>query len=357
MSHRRAGLALALAMSLAGSSCALVGVAPQCGGMSLIAEFEQVGDLVKNANVQASDVEVGRIQDISLDGFTARVTMCIDEGQRIPADVQATVRTTSLLGEKFVELSPRTEGPPYLESGDVIGVEDTGKASELEDVFAQLATILGSGNLEQLNRFTSSQARILEDHTGDVREVLARLRRFTGLLADKKDQVGAAVDSLDSVAQTILADQGTLETFLETFAGSSKVLNEQKQELQDLLFALDRFTKISVQLLGQTEGGLNKQFARLRPGLRTLAANSADLDEALRTLATFLQWFPESMPGDYLQLDVCQAMPESFGQGTTCPQNDRTDDPDRASRSGAPAPPATGRGIELILRQPLRGAD
>ncbi len=341
----------------------MVGLSPQCEGSMLIADFEQVGDLVQNANVQSSDVEIGRIQNIELAGFTARVEMCIDEGQKIPADVEAIVRTTSLLGEKFVALEPNSEGPPYLQDGDVIGLDQTSKASELEDVFAKLAGVLGAGNLEQINRFTASQATILRDNTDEVREVLSRLRRFTDLLAGKKDQFGRAVDSLDAVAQTILADEGTLEQFLETFADASGVLNEQKEELQDLLFSLDRFTKISVQLLAETEGGLNEQFKKLRPVLRTLVANSGNLEEGLQTLATFADWFPESMPGDYLQLDVCQAAPDMYAPGTTCPQNDQTDDPDARRRSGPPQS-SDGAGaatfvpadaVELILQRPLKG--
>jgi hypothetical protein len=58
------------------------------------------------------------------------------------------------------------------------------------------------------------------------------------------------------------------------------------------------------------------------------------------------------MPGDYLQLDVCQAVPDSFGQGTTCPQSDQNDDPKAAA--GGTAPPARND-LDLILQQPLRG--
>ncbi len=347
-------LLLVLGATLA-SSCAALGYPGRCGGTQVIANFDQVGDLVEAANVQSSDVIIGAVEKIELKGWEAAVTLCLDEGERIPEDVQAVIRTTSLLGEKFVDLRPQSEGPPFLEDGAVIGIEDTSKATELEDVFAQLATILGAGNLEDLNRFTAAQADILRDNAGELRTVLAELHEFTDTLATRKDDIAGAIDSLDAVARTIVADQGILERFLDSFAGSSGVLADQKTSLQDLLFSLDRFTQISVRLLEQTEAGLNEQFAKLRPILRTVVENSDLVRETLQTLAVFAQWFPESMPGDYLQLDVCQAVPESYGQGTTCPQNDQIDDPDLRAPGGDGSSGASNS-IELILRRPLEGS-
>lgn len=351
--RRTALLALA---ALLGTSCAALGYAGKCEGTSVIASFEQVGDLVEAANVQSSDVVIGTVQEIELKGWNAAVTMCLDEGQQIPADVEARIRTTSLLGEKFVDLRARSEGPPYLDDGAVIGVEDTGKATELEDVFAQLATILGSGNLEDLNRFTASQADILRDNATELRTVLAELREFTDTLAVRKDDIAAAIDSLDHVAREVVADQGILRRFLASFAESSGVLADQKGSLNELLFSLDRFTRISVRLLEATESGLDEQFEDLRPVLRTVVRNSGRVREAIQTLAVFSQYFPESMPGDYLQLDVCQALPEQYGEGTTCPQAEGVDDPDeRRGQEGAGAGEMSD--LERLLRKPLEDAD
>lgn len=344
-------IAALLAAATLTSSCALVGAAPRCKGSEVIAHFEQVGDLVKNANVQSSDVQVGTIQDIELDGWQARVTMCLDPTEEIPADVKAVVRTTSLLGEKFIDLQVLSQGAPYLEDGDVLDVDQTGKASELEDVFAKLASILGTGNLEQLNRFTHAQATILRDNTGKLRNLLDRLHRFTGLLAERKGKVAASVDSLDAVARTLLDEQGILQDFLSSFADASGVLVDQKEGLESVLRSLDRFSAISVQLLRQTETGLNTQFQDLRPVLRTLVENSAKLREGLQTLSTFVEWFPQTMPGDYLQLDVCQALPEGFAQGSTCPQSLANDDPDSTSGSASTA----SSSVEYILNRPLGG--
>ena len=341
-----------LVISVTASSCAVLGFKSDCKGTEVIANFEQVGDLVVNANVQSSDVEIGTISDIELDGWNARATMCLQGDQDISKNSEAIVRSTSLLGEKFIDLRPSVKEPPYLEDGDVIDVDRTSKATELEDVFARLATILGTGNLEQLNRFTSAQAKILRNHSGDLRTVLSDLRSFTDVLASSKEDLGLAVDSLDSVSQNILDDSGVLKDFIRSFADSSGVLANQKNALQDLLFSLERFSDISVQLLKETEAGLNSQFDDLRPVLRVAVKNSQNLSKGLKTLATFTKWFPESMPGDYLQLDVCQASPDDYDEGLTCPQSDQLDNPGAKSAGGITSTPPSSS-IESILERPL----
>ena len=358
---------LLLAIGLVSTSCAALGVGGSCDGTSLIGEFEQVGDLVENANVQSRDVEIGTIDKIELDGWTARVHMCIDKGEEIPVDASAVVRTTSLLGEKFIDLSSTTQNPPYLESGDIIPLARTGKATELEDVFARLATILGAGNLEDINTFTKSQREILEGNTDNLRTLLTDLRSFTDTLASRKGDISSAIDSLDDVSTTVLADRETLTRFLDSFGDSAQVLSDQKEGLQELLLALDEFSSVSLRLLDATEEGINKQFDRLRPVLQTAVANSDNIVKALQTLATYTEWFPESMPGDYLQLDICQALPHEYNQGVTCPQNAKTDNPDLRPGAGEEEPPADqGSGnvtddsesvIEHILRRPLEVSD
>jgi phospholipid/cholesterol/gamma-HCH transport system substrate-binding protein len=352
--------ALGLVAALLGTGCSVIGITAACDGTEIIGMFEQVGDLVPNANVQSSDVEIGTISTIELDGWEAKVTMCLDAGEQIPENTEFVVRTTSLLGEKFVDIQSQSEGPPYLEDGAIVGVENTSKATELEEVFAQLASILGTGNLEQLNRFTAAQADILRNRGGELREVLSRFHQFTEVLNRRRTDIANSIDSLDSVARTVVGDSSTLQRFLRTFAGSSRVLENQKEELQRLLVALDRFTIVSVQLLDSTEQGLDSQFRDLRPVLRTAVANSGNLRETLRTLATFSQWWPETMPGDYLQLDVCQAPPEHFGPGTTCPQNIDNDDPDSPDAAGDGASGDAGsvydNPIDYILRTEISEA-
>jgi phospholipid/cholesterol/gamma-HCH transport system substrate-binding protein len=133
-----------------------------CGGsgMKITATFDDVGDLQKRHSVQVADVRVGSISSIKLtDDYKAKVTMSVDQGTKIPADSQAVLRTTSLLGEKFIEIRPRgnpTQGP-YLSDGAVI--KDTLEAPELEFVAEEAVQVLGAVNASDLATITETGAQ------------------------------------------------------------------------------------------------------------------------------------------------------------------------------------------------------
>ncbi|HEY7875924.1 MAG TPA: MlaD family protein, partial [Actinomycetota bacterium] len=160
---------------------------------TVVAYFQDVGDLVERASVQYNDIEIGRVTDIELalaeDDMVARVTMRLSDKVRMPSDdLGATVRQTSLLGEQFIELDPAVSGPPYVEPGDrvTIPVARTDRLVDVETFLGDLAGFIGGGGLEDLNRFTHAQALILEDRGERFGQTLEELERFTAVLADRK---------------------------------------------------------------------------------------------------------------------------------------------------------------------------
>ncbi len=67
--------------------------------------FRDVLDLVPQSTVKVNDVNVGKVTDVRLDGFTADVTVQLRKDTELPDNAVATIRQTSLLGEKFVSLA------------------------------------------------------------------------------------------------------------------------------------------------------------------------------------------------------------------------------------------------------------
>ena len=79
---------------------------------SVTIEFADVVDLVPQSLVKVDDVPVGAVSAIAVDPATwnARVTVDVNGDVTLPANATAQVRTTSLLGEKFVELGRARAG-------------------------------------------------------------------------------------------------------------------------------------------------------------------------------------------------------------------------------------------------------
>jgi len=75
-------------------------------GYDVYALFSNSGGLKKGSSVMIAGVEVGRIKNVSLEDYQARVVMNVAEGIEIQEDAIASIKTRGLIGEKFVEITP-----------------------------------------------------------------------------------------------------------------------------------------------------------------------------------------------------------------------------------------------------------
>jgi phospholipid/cholesterol/gamma-HCH transport system substrate-binding protein len=87
--------------------------------VTLVARFSSIGDLRKAAPVRIAGVNVGQVGKIQLADYVARIELLIDSDVKIPSDTIASIRTSGLLGEAFVSLSPGGSDR-ILRNGDTI---------------------------------------------------------------------------------------------------------------------------------------------------------------------------------------------------------------------------------------------
>ncbi len=90
-------------------------------GYKVIARFEKVDGLRDGADVRMSGIRVGQITNMRLDGETylAVVEMEIDEAVQLPDDSSAEIVSESLLGGRFMSLSPGGSGVFLAAGGEV----------------------------------------------------------------------------------------------------------------------------------------------------------------------------------------------------------------------------------------------
>ena len=102
--------------------------------------FNNLSGVSKNGRVEIAGVRVGSIASIELNQhFQAIAQLDIYEGILLDDDTIAAVKTSGLIGDRFIELIPGGSGI-YLESGDYI--VDTQSSLDLESLISKFG--LGS---------------------------------------------------------------------------------------------------------------------------------------------------------------------------------------------------------------------
>ncbi|WP_232676127.1 MCE family protein [Nocardioides sp. R-C-SC26] len=289
--------AVALAGALALSGCDFdVYHLPLPGGtdvgsdpMTVTAEFSDVLDLVPQSTVKVSDVSVGKITDVDLDGYTAVVTMELRNDVDLPEDTVAAIRQTSLLGEKFVSLSAPAGGgsAERLADGDRIDLDRTGRNPEVEEVLGALSMVLAGGGVAQLKTITTELGKALEGREDSARSVLTQIADLMGELDDNKDDIVDAIESLNRLAVSVRQQQDSIDAALEELPSALRSLDSQREDLVNMLTALDRLGQVGVRVIKRSKVATIQSFRQLQPVLTQLADSGDDLVNAFNVFLTF----------------------------------------------------------------------
>jgi phospholipid/cholesterol/gamma-HCH transport system substrate-binding protein len=264
--------------------------------------FTDVLDLVPQSNVKVNDVAVGKVVAVSLQGWTAKVKVKVNGDVKLPANARAAITQTSLLGEKFVELSqPLSQPEGQLKSGDTIPLSATGTAPEVEEVLGSLALLLNGGGLQQIQVITSELNKALHGNESAVRDLLVQMNSFVGSLDTQKDKITNALVNINQLAVTLNRQKQSLTNALDTFPQALKILADDRSKFTTLLQSLANLGTVATRLINATQTALTSGLQSLEPVLEQLTAAGSDLPKALKFLLTFP--FPIGKTTDFVRGD------------------------------------------------------
>jgi phospholipid/cholesterol/gamma-HCH transport system substrate-binding protein len=306
----RIRMSAVLVVMLALAGCGVQGVTLPGGagrdGYRVTVQFGDVLDLVPQAAVKVDDVTVGSVDRIRLVDFTAEVGLQIERGVRLPDNTVASIRQSSLLGEKFVSLGPPTGTPAQgrLSDGDVIPLARSGRSIEVEEVFAALSLLLNGGGIEQLRTINRELSAALSGREDKLRSLLTQLDMFVGGLDDQKADIIRALEGLDRLTATLNAQQQTIATALDDIGPGLRVLADQRVQLVQMLQALSKLGVVGTRVIKASREDTLADLRALQPILDQLARAGNYLPKALEIMLTFP--FPRTIQdgvrGDFTNL-------------------------------------------------------
>ena len=271
-------------------------------------EFRDVLDLVPQSAVKVDDVTVGAVEKVELDGWHARVRLRVADSVKLPANAVAELRQTSLLGEKYVALSPPTGTASVgrLRDGDRIPLSRSGRNPEVEEVLSALSALLNGGGVAQLKTITVELNKALDDRENRVRSLLKELNTFLGGLDDQRDDIVHAIKAVDRLAKRLGQEKKTIATALDTMPPALKVLADERGKLTKMLTALSNLGRTGTKVVTASHDDTVANLRKLRPILQQLNKAGNDLPNSLELLTTYP--FPrnavDAIKGDYVNLHL-----------------------------------------------------
>ncbi|MFD5794791.1 MCE family protein [Streptomyces diastatochromogenes] len=271
-------------------------------------EFRDVMDLVPQSAVKVDNVTVGAVEKVELDGWHARVRLRIADSVKLPGNAVAELRQTSMLGEKYVALSPPDGTQPVgrLRDGDRIPLSRSGRNPDVEEVLSALSALLNGGGVAQLKTITVELNNALDGRESRVKSLLKELDTFLGGLDDQRADIVRALKGVDRLAERLKKEKTTIAEAVDTMPPALKVLADQRRDLTKMLTGLSRLGKTGTKVVNASRDDTVANLRQLRPILQQLNKAGDDLPNSLELLTTYP--FPrnvvDAVKGDYVNLKI-----------------------------------------------------
>ncbi|WP_319430208.1 MCE family protein [Mycobacterium sp. RTGN5] len=256
------------------------------------AYFAEAGGIKTGSDVRVSGLGVGRISDIKLQGTKVLVDFTVRDGVDLGDRTEAAIKTETVLGTKYLELTPRGDGS--LEGP--IPLERTKSPYDLTDALGDLTTTISGLDTSQLSSALTTLADTFKDTPPDLklalqgvarfsdtlnardaklRDLLVNANKVTAVLAKRSDQIAQLVANANALLVELLGQRNSVDALMGNLSAVSAqisglvndnrtqlkpavdklngvlgILDNRKQELQRTLYLLRRYAMSFGEVLG-----------------------------------------------------------------------------------------------------------
>ncbi|MDD5167568.1 MAG: MlaD family protein, partial [Syntrophales bacterium] len=163
-------------------------------------EFENAAGLTTDASVQIAGVEIGRVESIRLKNGKAVVSLRIPQDVKLEKDVSAAIKTHGILGDKYVEIIPGTQGAAAMQPGERISQVErqadvdrllnqlSSIADDIKMVSGALSKVMGGqagaesvgAILDNMRQLTKNLNTVVVSNEANVKAMLENAKQLTG---------------------------------------------------------------------------------------------------------------------------------------------------------------------------------
>lgn len=234
--------------------------------------FDDVAGLNTGSPVRVAGIKVGQVDRIELQGNQAKVVMAIYEKHAIYDDAVASIKSIGVLGDKFVDVNPGTQGRNQLSNSDEIKRILTG--TDLDSLIDSFSTAL-----RDVQSITSAMNNSFGGARGE--------RRFNNIL----DNIEELTHNVNVVSQITRDKIEVITTQLETFSVNlATITQDNKENIGEIVTNIQQFSNQLNQMALENRHNIQQAVANLNTFSASLSEQGPEmvgnLNRFSKTLAT-----------------------------------------------------------------------
>lgn len=254
---------------------------------TLTAKFPRTISVYEGSDVRVLGVPVGTVDTVTPSGTEVVVTMSYDPEVKIPADATAVIISPSIVGDRYVQLTPVYEGGDALADDATLDTDHTAVPLELDEIYENLDKLnvaLGPTGANRNGALSDLLEVTAENFGGQgekFNETIRNFSRFSETLSDNRAEFFGSIRAMQGFISTLAQNDQTVRDFNQSMSDVSSMLAGERQELAAALRNLSvamrqvsTFVRDNREILGRNIRGLNR-FTKV------LARQRGALDEVL----------------------------------------------------------------------------
>jgi phospholipid/cholesterol/gamma-HCH transport system substrate-binding protein len=238
---------------------------------TLTAHFPRTVSIYEGSDVRVLGVPIGTVDTVTPSGTDVVVTMTYDADVKIPEDAAAVIVSPSIVGDRYVQLTPVYTDGPELPDGATLETDRTAVPLELDEIYQSLDDLTvalgpnGANAKGALTDLLETTAANFGGQGAKFHQTIEDFSQLTGTLDDNKEELFGSARSLEGFIKTLADNDETVRQFNDSLASVSQMLSGERGELaaslRNLAVAMKQvsgFVKENRAILGRNIKGLNR---------------------------------------------------------------------------------------------------
>ncbi|MDQ3484981.1 MAG: MCE family protein [Actinomycetota bacterium] len=257
------------------------------GQKTLTAYFPRTVSLYEGSDVRVLGVAIGQVDTITPEGTRVKVTMSYDEEVQIPAEAEAVIISPSIVGDRYVQLTPAYTEGDALASGESLDETMTSVPLELDEIYSsldRLTVALGPNGANKKGALTDLLEVTAENFGGQGATFNQTIKDFSSLSAtldNNKEELFSSTEKLGNFIETIADNDGTVRRFNRSLASVSNLLAGERQELAASLNNLSTALGEVGTFVEENKDSLGRNITGINRIAKVLVKQRVALDESL----------------------------------------------------------------------------
>lgn len=285
--------------------------------VSFHAVFTNVSGLKGGNFVRIAGVEVGKVSDLTLhkDG-TVTVDFAIDKTLTLTEGTHAAVRYENLIGDRYLSLEEGPGSVRKLEPGQVIPVERTSPALDVDALIGGFRPLFRALDPDQVNALSGELLKVFQGQGGTISSVLAQTSALTTTLAGRDQLIGQVITNLNTVLGTFAERDEQFAEGLDKLSELVAGLAERKSDIATGTAYINAAAGSVADLLTTARQPIKEAVTQTDRFAGQVMADRDYVDDLIRTLPDTYQVLARNgLYGDYFGFYLCDAILKLNGKG------------------------------------------